>query len=113
MVYTQVEQDKIDFELNVVKTVRQFNLQIYKVNVASKIDYTASRRNDVARKLYILGKSTLLDLNVAISEKDAAKRNHINALYNYWALYYMLRSLTLYNFEKDIPLIEDYELLLK
>ena len=113
MVYTQVERDKTNFEQNVVKIVKQFNLQMNKVNVAQKTDYTANRRNEVARRLYILGKSTILDLNSAISEKDSAKRNYINALYNYWSLYYTLRSLTLYDFEKNIPLTEDYDLLLK
>lgn len=113
MVYAQVEQDRTNFELNVIKIVKQFNLQATKVNVAAKTNYTANRRNDVARKLYILGRSTILDLNAAISEKDAARRNYINSLYTYWSLYYTLQSMTLYNFEKNIPLTEDYELLLK
>jgi outer membrane protein TolC len=113
MAYTQAEQDMTNFELNVTKVVKQFNLQISKVDVAAKTDRTANRRNDVARRLYILGQSTILDLNAAISEKDAAKRNYINSLYNYWYLYYALRSLTLYDFEKNRPLTEDYDLLLK
>ncbi|MDR0697638.1 MAG: TolC family protein [Tannerella sp.] len=113
MVYTQVEQNMTNFELNVTKVVKQFNLQINRVNVAAKTDRTANRRNDVARRLYILGQSTILDLNAAISEKDTAKRNYINCLYNYWSLYYTLRSLTLYDFEKNRPLTEDYDLLLK
>lgn len=113
MVYAQVDQDRNNFELNVIKIVKQFNLQATKVNVAAKTDYTANRRNEVARKLYLLGRSTILDLNTAISEKDAARRNYINALYTYWSLYHTLQSLTLYNFEKNTPLTEDYELLLK
>ena len=113
MVYTQVEQDRTNFELNVINVVKKFNLQINRVNVAARTDQTANRRNDVARRLYLLEKSTILDLNAAIAEKDAAKRNYINSLYNYWSLYYTLRSLTLYDFEKDSPIIEDYELLLK
>ena len=113
MVYTQVEQNRTNFELNVINIVKKFNLQINLVTVAAKTDQTANRRNDVARRLYILEKSTILDLNAAIAEKDAAKRNYINSLFNYWNLYYTLRSLTLYDFKKDAPLTEDYELLLK
>ncbi|MDR2956188.1 MAG: TolC family protein [Prevotella sp.] len=113
MVFEQVEQDRTNFEYNITKTVKQFNLQSNKVNVASKTNQTAQRRNDVARRLYILGKSTILDLNSSIAEKDAAKRNYINTLYNYWYLYYALQSMTLYNFEKNIPLTEDYDLLIK
>ena len=113
MVFTQEEQNRSNFEQNIRKTVKQFNLQTGKVKIAAKTDSTAERRNEVARKLYILGKSTILDLNASISDKDAAKRNYINTLYNYWALYYTLRSLTLYDFEKNVVLTEDYNNLIK
>ena len=113
MVFTQVEQDMNNFEQNVQKIVKQFNLQAGKVAIAAKTDRTAERRNDVARRLYILGQSTILDLNASIVEKDSAKRNYINALYNFWSLYYTLRSLTLYDFAKGIALTEDYESLIK
>lgn len=113
LVMVQTEQEEIDFEQKLLKTVKQFNLQPRYIEVAQKTDQTAERRADVARRLYILGKSTILDLNASISEKDAAKRSYINALYRYWALYYSIRSVTLFNFEKDVPLTEDYSLLIK
>lgn len=100
LVDTQAEQGMKDFELNVSKMVRQFNLQAYRVAVAAKTDRTAGRRHDVARRLYILGKSTILDLNAAIAEKDTARRNYITALKTYWSLYYGLRSMTGYDFEQ-------------
>ena len=109
LVYTQVEQDKTDFDLNVRKLVKQFNLQAQRVNIAARTDHTAQRRAEVARKLYLLGKSSVLDLNASITEKDTARRSYITALYNYWSLYYALRSITLYDFEKKRPLAEDLE----
>jgi outer membrane protein TolC len=113
MVYSQVDQDRNTFEMNIAKLVKQFNLQSNQLNVAVKADYTAERRNEVARKLYLLGKSTILDLNASIAEKDTAKRNYINTLYNYWSLYYTLRSITLFDFEKEIPITEDYKMLIQ
>ncbi|GHT11585.1 membrane protein [Bacteroidia bacterium] len=113
MVYSQVDQDMNNFEMNIAKLVKQFNLQSNQLTVAVKADYTAERRNEVARKLYLLGKSTILDLNASIAEKDTAKRNYINTLYNYWSLYYTLRSITLFDFEKDIPITEDYKMLIQ
>ncbi|WP_455584493.1 TolC family protein [Bacteroides sp.] len=112
LVYTQVEQEQTDFELNVRKLVKQFNLQKQRVHIAARTDETAQRRNEVARRLYILGKSTILDLNASISEKDAARRNYISTLYNYWSLYYTLRSMTLFDFESNISLAENYDLLI-
>ena len=61
LVYPQVEQNRTDFELNVRKLVKQFNLQTQRVRIAARTDETAQRRSEVARKLYLLGKSTILD----------------------------------------------------
>ena len=113
LVYTQVEQDKTDFQLNVRKLVKQFNLQSQRVRIAARTDRTAQRRAEVARRLYLLGKSSVLDLNASISEKDSARRNYIAALNEYWSLFYTLRSLTLHDFEHDRPLKEDLERLLE
>ena len=113
LVYTQVEQDKTDFQLNVRKLVKQFNLQAQRVRIAARTDRTAQRRAEVARRLYLLGKSSVLDLNASISEKDSARRNYIAALNEYWSLFYTLRSLTLHDFEHDRPLEEDLERLLE
>ena len=104
LVETQVAQGMTDFELNVRKMVRQFNLQGRQVLVAAKTDRTAQKRYEVALRLYLLGKSTILDLNAATTEKDAARRNYMTAMQTYWTLYYGLRSMTQYDFEHDRPL---------
>ena len=109
LVETQVEQSLTDFDQNVRKLVGQFNLQAMRVRVAARTDSTALRRSVVARRLYLLGRSSVLDLNASIEEKDAARRNYLNALHTYWSLYYTLRSLTLYDFRAGQPLQADYE----
>ncbi|MDR1244775.1 MAG: TolC family protein [Endomicrobium sp.] len=111
-VYTELEQQQIDFELNVLKIVRQFNIQVDKVILAKKTDDTAQRRCEVAHRLYLLGKSIILDLNASVAEKDRARRAYITSLYNYWNLYYAIRSLTGYDFEKDRELTENFEQLI-
>ena len=92
---TQAEQALQDFRLNVQKMVRQYNLQAHRVRIAFRTRATALRRYDVARWLYLQGRSSLLELNASISEKDNAQRAFIAALQTYWSLYYGLRSLTL------------------
>ena len=108
LVNTQAEQGMKDFELNVIRMVRQFNLQSQYVEVAEKTARTADRRYEVAKRLYILGKSTILDLNASITEKDAARRSYISALKSYWSLYYGLRSMTGYDFERNQKIEENY-----
>lgn len=113
LVYTQVRQYETDFELNVRKLVKLFNLQVQRVEIAIRTDQTAQRRHDVARRLYLLGKSTILDLNASIAEKDSAKRSYINALHYYWTLYYTLRSITLYDFQQNKALSVNLEELIE
>ena len=108
LVNTQAEQGMKDFELTVIRMVRQFNLQSQYVEVAEKTARTADRRYEVAKRLYILGKSTILDLNASITEKDAARRSYISALKSYWSLYYGLRSMTGYDFERNQKIEENY-----
>ncbi len=94
-----VAQARTDFEANVIKMVKQFNLQAGKAMIAQKTAERANRRSDVAYRLYLLGKSTVLDLNAAIAEKDRSQRAYIRELQNYWSLYFGLRSITGYDFE--------------
>ena len=107
LINTQAEQGMRDFEQNVARMVRQFNLQSQYVEVAEKTARTADRRYEVAKRLYILGKSTILDLNASITEKDAARRSYISALKSYWSLYYGLRSMTGYDFERNQKIEEN------
>jgi outer membrane protein TolC len=83
------------------------------VDIARKTDQTAQRRNEVAYKLYLLGKSDILDLNASVAEKDRSRRAYILSLYDYWSLYYGVRSLTGYDFEREKELTQDYELLMQ
>ena len=104
----QVEQGLKDFELNVVRMVRQFNLQAQYMEIAAKKARTADRRFEVAKRLYLLGKSTILDLNSAISEKDSSLRSYVSSLQTYWSLYYGLRSITGYDFERNMKIEENF-----
>ena len=94
---TQSEQALQDFRLNVLKIVRQYNLQAYRVRIAYRTRQTALRRYEVARWLYLQGRTSLLEFNASTSEKDNAQRAFISALQTYWSLYYGLRSMTLIN----------------
>lgn len=60
----------------------------------------------MALRLYLMGKSSVLDLNAATTEKDTSRRNYIEALKTYWMLYYGLRSLTQYDFYRNCSLTE-------
>lgn len=109
----QLEEDHKTFETDIVKAVKQFNMQPNNLRIARLQDEKAAKRSEVARSSYLAGKATILDLNSAVSEKDNAKQNYISALHTYWNLYYYLRALTLFDFEQSIPITQDYKLLIK
>lgn len=101
----ELAQAQTDFDANVIKLVKQFNLQADKVDIAHRTTERAQRRNEVAYRLYLLGKSTVLDLNAAIAEKDNSQRAYIRELQNYWSLYYGLRSITGWDFEYERQIV--------
>ncbi len=78
--------------------VRQFELLRNQLRISKKSDEVANERYNVAQNRYLTGKVDITNLNIALSEKDAAKRSYINALRDFWLAYFDLRRLTLYDF---------------
>ena len=105
----ELSQAQTDFDANVMKLVKQFNLQADKVDIARRTNERAQRRNEVSYRLYLLGKSSILDLNAAIAEKDNSQRSYIRELQNYWSLYYGLRSITGWDFENGRQIVPPFE----
>ncbi len=111
---TNVLQAQTDFEQEVFLQVMQFNLQDDQLVIASKADTIAQKRYEVTKQRFLIGKIDVLDLNVALEEKDVARRQYVQALRDYWDYFYSLRTLTLYNWINDNKLEEDFnEVLLK
>jgi outer membrane protein TolC len=113
VVKMDVSQSVIDFDENIFLQVMQFNLQDDQVLIASKADTIADLRYEVTKQRFLIGKIDVLDLNVALEEKDVARRGYVEALRNYWDYYFSLRGLTLYDWQKDVKLSEDFDDLLE
>jgi len=113
VVKTDVRQSQIDFDENIFLQVMQFNLQDDQVAIAFKADTIADLRYEVTKQRFLIGKIDVLDLNVALEEKDVARRGYVQALRNYWDYYYDLRGLTLFDWQKDMKLVEDFDELLE
>lgn len=111
VVRTNVMQDRIDFDQSIFLIVSQFNFQDDQLSIAAKSDTIAARRYEVTKQRFLIGKIDVLELNVADSEKDVAKRNFITALRNYWTDFYNVRRLTLYDFIKNEVLTADFDAL--
>jgi outer membrane protein TolC len=94
----QIAQDEIDFEQEVMTQVRQFEMLRRQIEITKKSDEVATERYNVSQNRYLIGKIDITNLNIALNEKDDAKRKYIQALRDFWVAYYNLRELTLYDF---------------
>lgn len=113
LVRITVEQSRTDFVQNVYLNVMQFNLQDDQFVIAAKSDTIAQKRYDMTKQRFLIGKVDVLDLNVALSEKDVAKTNYISALRKYWSNFYNLRKITLYDFIQDKSLNANFDKLIE
>jgi len=102
-----VEQDRINFEREVLLHVQQFDMVKDQVNLAYRAYEISEKREDITRKRYLIGKIEVIDLNLAIREKNEALAAYMVTLRAYWTSYYRLRSLTLYDFENRKSLVRE------
>ena len=101
-----IAQEEQNFEQEVITLVRQFDVLRTRLRITKKADEVAAERYEVAQNRYLIGKIDITNLNIALTEKDEAKRAYILALREFWTSYYDLRRLTLYDFYLDSPLYD-------
>ena len=106
-------QSKIDFEQDVYLKVKQFNMQGDQLRIALKTDTIASFRYEVSKQRFLIGKIDVLELNVALTEKDQKRRGYISALRNYYSYFYNIRMITLFDFVNNRDLIEETDYLVE
>jgi outer membrane protein TolC len=96
-----IAQDEVNFEQEIITLVRQFEVLISQIEITKKSDEVAQERYLVSQNRYLVGKIDITNLNIALTEKDAAKRSYVGALRAFWNAYYDLRRLTLYDFSRN------------
>ncbi|MGQ0813902.1 MAG: TolC family protein [Gemmatimonadota bacterium] len=83
---------------------RRFTQAQSQLVVAAKADTVATRRFDVAKDRYVIGRIGIGDLYIAQTEKDAALKSYVEAVRAYWLAFYELRRITLYDFQVGRPI---------
>jgi outer membrane protein TolC len=112
IVRTTIEQEQIDFNQEIFLKVSRFNMQYNQVLISAKADTVAQKGYEITKARYLIGKISITDLNIAQTESDNSKSNFINSLGTYWRNYYDLRRMTLYDWERNEPIMVDYKDLL-
>ncbi len=99
-----VEQDKQTFKQQIVTQVTLFNMMKEQIKLTDAAEKIAAEKYKIASERYVLGNLSITDLSIAFQENDAAKRDYVSSLRDFWGAYYQLRYLSLYDFEKNIKI---------
>ena len=106
---SKIRQEQMNFNQDIFLLVEHFNNQAQQLSIAKEADIIAQQRYKTSIETFLIGKINTLDLNDAQNSKDQARQKHISELYNYWSYFYQIRSLTLWDFERDTELEVDFE----
>lgn len=109
LVTTTVNQTLVDFEQEVLLRVMEFNMLKSQLEIAQKADIIAEKRYAVSKERFLIGRIDIIELNLALEEKDRSKQRYLAALRTYWRGFYEMRRLTLYDFLNGQPLEVDYD----
>lgn len=108
-----IKQERLDFEMDVIQSVLEFNLQASQVKNAAKADTVARLGYNVSFQRFLIGKINIVNLNIASTDQENARISYLNRLRDYWSSYFRLRSLTLFDFESNRPLTVNYDEILE
>ncbi|MEY3053331.1 MAG: hypothetical protein RLY31_3116 [Bacteroidota bacterium] len=104
-----IGQQRINFEQEIRLKVNQFALLTQQVAIARRAYQVSLKRAELTRNRYYIGKIGVLDLNIAVSEKENARKNYIASVQAYWLAHYELRTLTLFDFERNVSLVRSVD----
>lgn len=109
VILSKTKQEEMNFNQNIFLLVENFNNQAAQLKIAQEADVIAEKRYQTAIQTFMIGKIDILDLNDARNSKDEARQKHITELANYWHYFYNIRSLTLFDYQKNANLDADFE----
>jgi outer membrane protein TolC len=107
VVKSQTEEDRLNFEQEIILSVSQFRDQNRLVGLAHVADSIAKLRYETTFQTFLLGQINVLDINTAQVERDNARRKYINEQYLLWLCYHKIQQITLFDFEKNTDIKQD------
>ena len=100
-----IAQQQLSAEQEVYYQIMKWGMQKEQMEIAKEASHLSQQRYEIALQKYSLGSLNFTDFNNAQLDKDRAVTDYINNLRSYWSLYYLIRRLTLFNFEISKPLV--------
>lgn len=107
LVQHTIAQEEATFEQAVLAQANQYITLKRRLATTASADAIAQERYEITKSTFIVGRISITDLNIALAEKDQARRAYIASLSQFWTAHYNLRQLTLYDFEKQQAIVVD------
>ena len=107
LIETEIVQEKIDMEREVVVLVNSFNLLQKQRELIMMFDSLSQERYNISHDRYLVGDISVVELNIAQQEKDAAMQQTLNMQRDIWELYYRIRCITLFDYLRNEKLGEN------
>ena len=108
-VHITAKQTEQAFEQEVLMTVYEYNLRQSQIRLSEEAKQIAELAYTKTKQLFIIGKTDVNGVYLAISRQIEAEQNYITSLKNYWLCYYKIRKLTLYDFVENKTISIDFE----
>jgi outer membrane protein TolC len=105
LVQRQVDQDRENFRRVVQLRAQQFDLVRRNAVIAQQSLDAAQKRYDISYQRYLIGKITVTDLNLALEDREDARRTYLQAIRDFWMALFEIRGLTLYDFAEGHSLM--------
>lgn len=96
-----IAQQELSTEQEIYYQIMKWSMQKEQLDISKETSELAQRRYNIAKQKYSLGSITYTDFNNAQLDKDRAVTDYIYQIQNYWSLYYLIRRLTLFDFESN------------
>lgn len=109
----RIAQEERDLEREIAVTVTSFSSQGRKVELARRSLEVAGKRLELEKLLHGMARTDFSRYRDARVDKDNSLGQYLEALKQYWLLYYAIREKTLYDFSKGEKIEVSFEELLR
>lgn len=105
----QARQEEVTLEEDLLTTLSDFDVQQNLLSSALEAVDLAEQAYEQTRQRFIIGKVDVNSMTLAQNRQQEAQQNYIQAQLNYWADYYKIRKLTLFDFESGFSLSDKFD----
>jgi outer membrane protein TolC len=101
-----IEQELDEFEDETVRTVNNYNHSVNLWYIAERSYRLAQEQYKLAVREFSMGRATAYELITSQQEQSSAMQKYYQAVRNTLESYFKIREMTLYDFEKNLELID-------